>query len=80
MISPLRYFYFDVVMGLAQSCDPESCAGGSVATGGVSYVGQVKRDALVLQVWVERWVDSPTPVGTLDFLDNFKDCSRTETS
>jgi hypothetical protein len=39
-----RYLYFDVVVGLAWSNDPESYAGGSVATGRVSYAGQVKGD------------------------------------
>jgi hypothetical protein len=39
-----RYLYFDVVVGLAWSNDPESSAGGSVATGSVSLAGQVKGD------------------------------------
>jgi hypothetical protein len=39
-----RYPYFDVVLGLAWSCDPESYAGGSVATGGASPAGRVKGD------------------------------------
>jgi hypothetical protein len=39
-----RYLYFDVVVGLAWSNDPESYAGGSVATGRVSHAGQVKGD------------------------------------
>ena len=39
-----RYPYFDVVVGLARSHDPESCAGGSLATGRVSHARQVKGD------------------------------------
>jgi hypothetical protein len=39
-----RYLYFDAVVGLAWSNDPESYAGGSVAIGRVSYAGQVKGD------------------------------------
>jgi hypothetical protein len=39
-----RYLYFDVVVGLAQSNDPESYPGGSVATGRASHAGQVKGD------------------------------------
>jgi hypothetical protein len=38
------YPYFDVVVGLARSNDPESYAGGSIATGRVSLAGQVKGD------------------------------------
>jgi hypothetical protein len=41
-----RYLYFDVVVGLAWSNDPESYAGGSVATGRASHAGQVKGDDL----------------------------------
>jgi hypothetical protein len=41
---PRNYPYFDVVVGLAWSYDPESYAGGSVATGRVSHAGQVKGD------------------------------------
>jgi hypothetical protein len=36
--------YFDAVAGLAESYDPKSYAGGSVATGRVSHVGQDKGD------------------------------------
>jgi len=39
-----RYPYFDVVVGLAWSIDPESCAGGSDATGMASHARQVKGD------------------------------------
>jgi hypothetical protein len=39
-----RYPYFDVIVGLEWSNDPESYAGGSVATGRVSLAGQVKGD------------------------------------
>jgi hypothetical protein len=39
-----RYPYFDVVVGLARSEDPENYAGGSVATGRVSLAEQVKGD------------------------------------
>jgi hypothetical protein len=38
------YRYFDVVVGLAWSYDPEGYAGGSVAAGRVSHDGQVKGD------------------------------------
>jgi hypothetical protein len=34
---PCRYLYFDVVVGLVWSCDAESYAGGSIATGRVSH-------------------------------------------
>jgi hypothetical protein len=37
---PLRYPYFEVVVGLAWSYDPESYAGGSIAAGTVSHAGQ----------------------------------------
>jgi len=55
-----RYLYFDVVVGLAWSNDPESCAGRSDAAGMASrarrvrVMTQTKRDTLVLQVggWV----------------------------
>jgi hypothetical protein len=56
MLVPRRYPYFDVVMGLAWSYDPESCAGGSLAISRVFHSGHVKgdgpnnRDSLVLQV------------------------------
>ena len=36
--------YFDVVVGLVWSNDPESYAGGSVATGRASHATQVKSD------------------------------------
>jgi hypothetical protein len=36
--------YSDVVVGLAWSYDPESCAGGSVAAGRIFYAGRVKGD------------------------------------
>jgi hypothetical protein len=39
-----RYPYFDVVAGLVWSKDPESYAGGSIATGRGSLAGQVKGD------------------------------------
>jgi hypothetical protein len=39
-----RYPYFDVVVGLAWSYDPESYAGGSVAAGRISHARQVKGD------------------------------------
>jgi hypothetical protein len=38
-----RYPYFDVVVGLARSYEPESYADGNVATGRVSHA-QVKGD------------------------------------
>ena len=41
-----RYPYFDIVLGLSWSNDPESYAGGSVATGTVSHAGQVKGDGV----------------------------------
>jgi hypothetical protein len=40
----LRYPYFDIVVGLAWTDDPESYAGGIVATGRVCLAGQVKGD------------------------------------
>ena len=43
-ITPPRYPYFDVVVGLEWSDDPESYAGGSVATGRVSNAGRVEGD------------------------------------
>jgi len=39
-----RYPYFDVVVGLLWSNDPESYAGGSDATGMTSHARQVKGD------------------------------------
>jgi hypothetical protein len=49
-------FYFDEVVRFACSKDPESRGGSSIATGKVSYAGQVKGKAntLDLQFWV--WV------------------------
>ena len=41
---PRRYPYFDVTVWLAWSNDPESYAGGSVATGRASHDRQVKGD------------------------------------
>jgi len=35
--APPSYPYFDIVVGLTCSSDPESCADGSVATGRVSH-------------------------------------------
>jgi hypothetical protein len=40
----LSYPYFDAVVGLACSEDPESNAGGMVATGRGSHARQVKGD------------------------------------
>jgi hypothetical protein len=42
--APLQHPYFDVVVGLVWSNDPESYADGSIATGRVSLAGQVKGD------------------------------------
>ena len=39
-----RCLHFEVVGGLERSNDPESYAGGSVATGRVSLAGQVEGD------------------------------------
>jgi len=36
--------YFDIVVGLAWSNDPDSYAGGSLATGRASHAGQFKGD------------------------------------
>jgi hypothetical protein len=36
--------YFDIVVGLVGSNDPESYAGGSIATGRVTQAGQVEGD------------------------------------
>jgi hypothetical protein len=53
--------YFDVVVGLARSYDPESYANGSVGAGRVSHAGQVKgddpdkRDTPALQVGDWPW-------------------------
>jgi hypothetical protein len=65
----LRYLYLDEgifcrVRRLAWCNDPESYAGGSIATGRATLAGQVKRedpkrDALVLRVG--GWVDGPAP-------------------
>jgi hypothetical protein len=42
--TPGKYPYFDVVMGLALSNDPESYAGGSIATNRATHARQVKGD------------------------------------
>jgi len=42
--TPRSYPYLDVVVGFAWSYDPESYAGGSVATGSASHARQVKGD------------------------------------
>jgi hypothetical protein len=53
-----------VVVGVENSCDPESYAGGSVAAGRASMAersrgrSQTKRDTLVLQVGVGRETNS----------------------
>ena len=39
-----RCLHFEVVGGLERSDDPESYAGGSIATGRVSLAGQVEGD------------------------------------
>jgi hypothetical protein len=63
----LVYLYFDVVVGLVWSNDPESYAGGSVATGRVSLAGQVKGDDQTKRIpWssrlgVGREADNLTP-------------------
>jgi len=44
ILAPRWYLYFDVVVGLAWSNDPESYAGGSFATRRVSHAGQVEGD------------------------------------
>jgi hypothetical protein len=44
IFAPRWYLYFDVVVGLAWSNDPESYAGGSFATRRVSHAGQVEGD------------------------------------
>ena len=55
-----------LVVGLAWSRDPESNAGGSVATGRGSHAGQVKgddpdkKDTLVLQAGGWAWGYDPT--------------------
>jgi hypothetical protein len=62
ILIPRTYPYYDVVVGLAWSYDPESYAGGSVAAGRVSRAGQVKvmiqtkRDTMALQVGGWAWV------------------------
>jgi len=43
-ITPPRHTYFDVLLRLEWSNDPESYAGGSVAIGRVSGAGQVEGD------------------------------------
>ena len=65
----MKYHHLDEgifcrVRRLACCNDPESYAGGSVATGKATLAGQVKgehtkRDTLVLQVG--GWVDGPAP-------------------
>jgi hypothetical protein len=40
---PLSYPYFDVLVGLAWSNDPESYTGGSIVTGRAFHARQVKR-------------------------------------
>jgi hypothetical protein len=42
--APRWCLYFDVVVALAGSNDPESYAGGSIATGRVTQAGQVEGD------------------------------------
>jgi len=44
--SPRRYSYFDVVVGLVCSCNPESYAGDSVDIGRASHVRLFKCDGL----------------------------------
>jgi hypothetical protein len=44
MCYPRRYPYFDVVVSLAWSYDPESYAGDSIAAGRVSSAREVKGD------------------------------------
>ena len=41
---PRKYLYVDVVVGFAWPKDPESYAGGSVATGRATHARQVKGD------------------------------------
>jgi hypothetical protein len=53
--APRKYTYFDAAVGRAWSYDPESYAGGSVATSRVSHAGKTKRDTLVLQVGGLAW-------------------------
>jgi hypothetical protein len=61
--------YLDAVVGLACTDDPESYAGGSLATGRASLARQVKgkvpdeMDASVLQVWGPSalWVGKGSP-------------------
>jgi hypothetical protein len=44
MPTPRWCLYFDVVVGLAGSNDPESYSDGSIATGRVTQAGQVEGD------------------------------------
>ena len=44
LVPTQTYPYFDIVVGLVTSHDPESYAGGSLATGRVSHARQVKDD------------------------------------
>jgi hypothetical protein len=59
--SPCRYPYFDVVMGLTWSYDPQSYAGGSVVAGRSpmsdrsKMMTHTKRDILALQVGGWAW-------------------------
>jgi hypothetical protein len=39
-----RYPYCDILLGFTCCSDPESCAGGSIATGRVSHTSQIKGD------------------------------------
>jgi hypothetical protein len=50
MCSPRRYPYFDVVVGLTWSYDPESYVGGKS-----KVMIQTKRDTLALQVGGWAW-------------------------
>jgi hypothetical protein len=60
-LNPRRYPYFDVVVGLAWSCDPESYAGSSIAAGrspmtdSSKVMIQEKRNTLALQVGGLVW-------------------------
>jgi hypothetical protein len=61
-------------VGFALSYDPESYAGGSVATGRVSNAGQTKRDTLVPQVGGLQL----HPIESLNCWDAFNDCNWME--
>jgi hypothetical protein len=62
-----RYPYFDAVVGLVSSDDPESYAGSSIATGRASHCRQVKGDDPEERgnpgptVWGFREADNLTP-------------------